>query len=289
MMRLFYPDLYRRDVYRHWLTMLLFSLFLGLAACQTTPPTPTEPPPVPTPIGEVTHPELIDEIQWDRSPSTVVFRADVTGGTIDDEFYSRNDIPYCTIYGDNRVVWTTTTIRTDDGVVFDIVSDEQIRLFVDRLTNFYNIYNYKTGADLLVPSDVEPVVERLTLFVNGNLHQTDSLGGWEYTYFRQILEDCQNISTTPVTFAPDGAWVSAKKVDYDPSHPSITWDGEAADLKLSDLAASGERKWITGRNITVLWDRLRNNGPDIQFEEGDSTFLAALEVPNITRSSPPAP
>lgn len=266
--------------------LMLVILILPFAACQPTSSEPTPLPGPPTPIGEVTRPDLVDAIQWDRSPSTIVFRAEFTGGGLEDEFYTRNDIPYCTIYGDNRIVWTTTNMRIDDGVVFDVVSDEKIRLFVDRLINFYLIYDYKTGADLLIPSEVEPVVERLTLFVNGNLHQTDSFGGWDYTYFRQILEECRNISTTPVTFAPESAWVSAQKVDYDPTRPGILWDGSAAELKLSELT---ERKWLTGRNVAVLWDRIRSGGPDMQFDDNGETFMVAVEVPNITRLAPPAP
>ncbi|MBC8171316.1 MAG: hypothetical protein H7X77_06575, partial [Anaerolineae bacterium] len=116
--------------------LILVIISLMAAACQPSAP-PTPPPGTPTPIGEVTRPELVDAIQWERSPTTIIFRAEYTGGGIEDEFYTRNDIPYCTIYGDNRVVWTTTNLRNDDGVVFDVVSDEKIRLFVDRLINFY--------------------------------------------------------------------------------------------------------------------------------------------------------
>jgi len=257
-----------------------------VAACQPTA-TPTTTPVPPTPIGVVTHPELVDTIQWDRTPSTVVFRAEITGGGND--IYTRNEIPPCTIYGDNRVVWTTTTLRNDDGVVYDVVSDEAIRVFIDRLIHVYKIYDYSTGADLLAPSTVEPVAERLTMFINGNVHQTDSFAGWEYSYFSQILQECQNISTTPVTYQPDGAWVSAQRIPYDPNHPSILWDGAAADLKLGELADAGKPRWVTGRNILVLWDRLRHGGIDLQFQDGDQTFWVAVEVPNITRSSPPAP
>src|SRR3990172_1691325 len=46
-------------------------------------------------------------IDWDHDPSTIVFRAEVVGGEDDDAFYRRNDVPYCTIYGDGRIVWMT--------------------------------------------------------------------------------------------------------------------------------------------------------------------------------------
>lgn len=264
---------------------LLTCLLILFTACQPTTST-VEPSGV---IGEVTRPELVEAIQWERSPTTVVFRAEVAGGDTDTAFYARNDVPYCTIYGDNRVVWTTTTVRSDDGVVFDIVSDEAIRIFVDSLINEKQFYEYETGADLLLPSETKPVFERLTLFLNGRLHQTDSFGGWDFAYFQEVLEACRNISTAPVAFAPEGAWVSAQRIDYNPDRPSLLWDGSAAGLRLAELAQNGERRWITGQNAAVLWDRIRGGGADIQFTDEGETFLVAVEIPNITRSSPPAP
>jgi hypothetical protein len=267
-------------------TLLYAILIVLLAACQ--------PPAAPTPtsvgiIGEVTRPELVDAIQWDRSPNTVVFRAEVAGGDMETAFYARNDVPYCTIYGDNRVVWTTTTIRSDDGVVFDLVSDEAIRIFVDWLINEKRIYDYKTGVDLLVPTEARPVFERLTLYVNDQIHQTDSFGGWDFAFFQEVMEACRSISTTPIAFEPEGAWVSAQEIDYNPDRSSILWDGSAAGLKFAELASSGERRWLTGQNVKVLWDRLRSGGADLQFTDESATYLVAVEVPNITRSSPPAP
>lgn len=264
--------------------ILILALLWLLAACQSTAnPTP------PGVIGEVTRPELVDVIQWERSPDSIVFRAEVAGGDIDTAFYARNDIAYCTIYGDNRVVWTTTTTRTDDGVVFDLISDEAIRVFVDRLTNEDRLYDFKTGVDLLTPSDARPVFERLTLFVNDQLHQTDSFGGWDFAFFQQILEACRSISTTPITFAPDAAWIAAQEIDYNPDRPSIIWDGNATGLRLAELASGGERRWLTGQNVVLLWEAIRSGGADLQFTDETATYLVAVEVPGITRSSPPAP
>jgi hypothetical protein len=262
---------------------LFVCLLILLAACQTSTP---ESPEV---IGEVTRPELVEAIQWERNPNTVVFRAEVAGGDTDTAFYARNDVPYCTIYGDNRVVWTTTAARSDDGVVFDIVSDEAIRIFVDRLINELQIYEYDTMVDLLPTSEAQPVFERLTLFVNGRVHQTDSFAGWDFAFFQELLNACRNISTAPIAFVPEQAWVSAQRVDYDPDRPSVLWDGSAAELRLAELAESGERRWVTGQNAAALWDQIRAGGTDLQFTENSETFQVAVEIPNLTRSSPPAP
>src|SRR5690606_5319485 len=71
-------------------------------------------------------------IQWDRSPTNVVFRADVIGG--DDDFSARSAIPLCTIYGDNRVVWINELDGFNIEILYDRVSDDAVRSFIEYLT-----------------------------------------------------------------------------------------------------------------------------------------------------------
>jgi hypothetical protein len=258
-----------------WLLLLL----LVLVGCQSE---------AATPIVESTRPDLENLIEWDRSPSTVIFRAEVIGGS-SGEFYMRNEVPYCTVYGNNDVVWTTSGARSDDKVVWDKVSDDEIRRFVESLTLGFGIYSYKTGTELVSSGTQVPVLERLTLFVNGVLHQTDALSGWDYAYFQKILTLCRSLSDSPVLYEPRGAWVAAQQIEYNSSVPSSVWNEAETGVSLSQLASSGERKWIEGKSVVALWNAIRSGGMDIQFETDNGTYLVTVEVPNITRSSPPAP
>ncbi len=243
-----------------------------------------------TPVATLERPDLAI-IDWERSASTVVFRAEVAGGLSETAFVNRNDVPYCTVYGDNRVVWTTSGNRADDTVVWDIVSDDTIRTFVETLTVGFGYYSYRSGAELITPMPEAPlpVYDRLTLFVNGEAHQIDSLGGFDFDFFEKILQICTTLSTTPVLFEPTAAWVSAQRTDYNPSLPSHSWD--IAQLNLAELADSGERRWITAtaedRSVIDLWTLLHTWGADAQFETQGGTFHVAVEVPNVTRFSPP--
>lgn len=270
---------------KHAFLALIFA-FIALTACQ-------QGPVVPTAIGEVTRPELVGLINWDRDPSTVVFRADVVGGDRDAEFFTRNEIPHCTIYGDNRVVWTTSSASNEnDSVAWDVVDDEVIRVFIEEITIYRDFYEYETGADLITPVEdgSTPVVEQMTLFVNDVLHQSDSLGGWDFEYFQDILDLCRSLSQSPIEFAPAGGWVSARQVQYDDNIPSIFWDPDAFEnLDIPALAERGEREWITGRAAQLIWGVLRRGGIDLQFEIDEATYLVAFEVPLVTRDSPPAP
>lgn len=228
-------------------------------------------------------------IQWDRSPQTVVFRADVVGGDNANALRARNEVPLCTIYGDNRIVWTNELSNFETQVLWDKLTDQQIQDFVSYLTIVQRIYTYDAQADLQPPSDVKPVVETLTIFVNGRVHKADSFSNWENDYFQNVVRTCKTISTTPVLFEPQGGWVSAQVTDYNSNVPGLLWDGNAAGLHLSDLASSGQRKWITDQNLKILWNIFRTSSPLTLFNEGDVSYEVALEIPGVNRDAPPAP
>jgi hypothetical protein len=226
-------------------------------------------------------------IQWDRNPSTVVFRAGVTGGAASEEFIARGEIPICTIYGDGRVVWTADGSYGD--VLFDRLDDETIRRFIEYLVIQQQIYTYGAEADIQPFTDTEPVVEQLTLYVNGVTHITDAYGGWDFNYFLEIVDYCRSMRRTPTIFEPTGAWLTVIEVDYRGNLPFVGWDAQASGLDLAALAASGESRWITGRNVRALWAYLKRTSPDLQFGQGEGTYQIVLQIPNVTRDSPPAP
>lgn len=259
------------------LLMLLCVLSIVLAACNNG-----------TPAGDNSA-QSDSAIQWDKSPATVVFRAEVRGGQYEGSFLARNEIPPCTVYGDNRVVWTTEVGGGATQVLFDQVTDERIREFVNYLAINEQFYSYESGVDAQLPSSVSPVVETLTLFVNGDDRRTDALGGWNIDYYERVLASCRNISSEPAIFAPDGGWLSAQNVAYDSGAPLIVWDANAAGLSFGELASTGQPRWITGSLVQVLWETLRQSAYDVRFDEGDNQYQIALQVPGVTRDAPAAP
>jgi len=227
-------------------------------------------------------------IEWDRNPNTVVFRADVTGGS-GDPFLARNEIPPCTAYGDNHIVWTNEVGPFEVQVLEDRVTDDQMRQFISFVAINQQIYSYPARRDDAPASAVSPVVETLTLFVNSVNHVTDAFSGWDGEYYQSLLKACKDISVAPVLYEPTAGWVSIQAVPYDPTSPGIVWDGAASGLSLAQLAASGERQWITDRNVRVIWNILRTSPPSVQFNEDNNPYHVALEIPNITRESPAPP
>lgn len=228
-------------------------------------------------------------IQWDRSPDTIVFRADVVGGDMVGTPQEQSEIPACTIYGDNRVVWTTYTSDDEIQVLYDILADEVIRSFVEYLVVGKRFFEYDAEASLQSASGPQPVVETLFLNVNNEPHLTDSFGGWDYDYYVEVLRFCREISIAPVIYEPSGAWVAAVEVPYSPNTPSIFWDPVANGIDLAALAASGEPMWVTGAPLQILWHRFTTSLPGTRFDQDFISYEIILQVPGISRTSPPAP
>lgn len=250
---------------------------LLLSACQTTPS-------VPTPIGPVTRPDLVSLINWERSPLAVIFRSEVaTSDTT--SFDRRSDIADCTIYGDNRVVFTTPT-GVGNGLSWQRVSDEAIRLMVEELMMDYKIYNQSAGADASPDEQQPDYAETVVLVVNGQAHRADELGGWPEGYFQQITERCRAVADAPAELLPVDAYISAQVVPYDDTRPTIAWNA-ANGIDLSTL--SEERTWVSGPAMQALWTAQREAGADAQFRQDDTIYRIAVEVPGVTRYSPPPP
>src|SRR4051812_22850635 len=117
------------------------ALVLLIAACR--PATPND--------------VALNIVSWDRSPQTIVFRADVVGGESD--FQTRNDIPNCTIYGDNRVVWVNELGASDIQVLEDRLPDSAINAFAQYLAGKERLYTFEARLrEIQAQADVNPVV-----------------------------------------------------------------------------------------------------------------------------------
>src|SRR5438552_3641184 len=94
-------------------------------------------------------------IDWDRNPKTVVFRADVTGGSMD-PFFALSEVPPCTIYGDNHVVWVNELGVNDTQILEDRVTDDKVRDFVNYVALTKGLYGYTAKADTMPLTDTKP-------------------------------------------------------------------------------------------------------------------------------------
>ncbi len=260
--------------------IVLLSLLFVLAACQNTPAENQNG------SGQT----AADIIQWNRDPYQVVFRAETAGGDNADALYRLNEVPPCTIYGDGRLVWLEGAGGIVSGkVLFDYLTDDLLTNFIWVMAIEGKIYDYGEGFSRQLPSAQIPVYERITVEVNDRKHVTDAFAEWPDRFYINILERCRTTALTPRVFEPDAAWLSVQTVAYNPNVPFVLWDATAAGLSLNEIANSGEKRWIEGNNVHALWWTLRENTPDIQFNENEVYYQIALQIPGVTVDAPPAP
>lgn len=250
-------------------------LLIGLlAACGTPPPNPS-----------VIDPTILS---WERSPDAIVFRADVIGGV--DDFRARSEIAPCTVYGDQRVVWVNELSGFNVEILYDAVSGDELRDFIRYLTVEEAIYTFGWRYDeLFATAEVAPVVETVTLAVNDTTHRTDSLSGWDAELFTRVLTLCKRLGAEPILFEPDGGWLSGRRVAYSPQSPISTWDAARMGLSLPGLEGDSPR-WVTGAALLTVWEALLSLPSSLLYTEDYAAYYqVALQIPGITRESPPAP
>ncbi|MEL6148055.1 MAG: hypothetical protein AAFV33_07880 [Chloroflexota bacterium] len=231
-----------------------------------------------------------EDINWNSDASHIVFQIDVVGGG--DAIDQRNDIALCTIYGDNRIVWTPDSQPGQRIVLFDYLETITVGDFILDLIINFDIYEYGAQAAVQLPGDETPVYEQIVVGVNDRVHITDGFEEWPTDFFRDILDRCRNLSTRPVTVAPEGGWLTAEFANFDPTATIITWNAEASGIDLLLLADADEdvrRLWVDNDVLPILWNVMVNSPRSRLFEQGDDYFRIGFEVPNLTRDAPPAP
>jgi hypothetical protein len=263
--------------------MSFIGVGIAITACQSQAMTP---PPANIAIERAAASNLA-VIEWTRSPETVVFRADVEGGYAAQAPEAARAVPMCTIYGDGRVVWVNPLAPFQREVLYDRLTPDVIADFIAYLTVNERIYTYPTPLPDAPITDA--VVETVRIHVNGIDVRSNGFSGWEAEWFQRVIGACRTLSSAPVLFEPVSGWLSAAEVPYERYNPALTWDASALMVDLAQIAAAGEPSWVTGSATVTAW-RAQNSQPSqFVFQQGDRYYRTVLQVPGISRTSPPAP
>ena len=86
--------------------------------------------------------------------------------------------------------------------------------------------------------------------------------------------------------APTSGWVWAQSVPFSMAPPLASWNAGAMGLSLSAVA-DGAPHWISGTTASTLWNTLHSLPSNVIFQDGSSYYDVALQVPGVTRDSPP--
>ena len=261
---------------KSWLLVGSVLVLLVLAACGGKTQTPA-PPEQQGQLGP---------FDWDRNPDAIIVRLDAR--VIDGPPYvDLNSIPPCTLWGDGRVVWSTTNADGSETILEGRIDEETMRGFLEDIIN----RGFYTWEDELVPPNYEePVLESVTVMLYGQAHTVRRYTSWPQNGYIRILENCQQLSDAPVLVEPTAGWVSAYPTTIDPEAPSWPW-WENAPFTLHELAANKEARWLEGPLATEIWRTAREGRDDIQVWErnpnggGFDAFYVAIVVPGYSRDA----
>jgi hypothetical protein len=232
-------------------------------------------------------PSTVDEVgpfDWNHAADAVVVRLDsqLSGEA---PAFALNSIPVCTVWGDGRVVWTT---RRDDGsedVLEARITDNTMREFIANIIA-QGLY---TWEDEIPPSSAAaPVIESITLALTNQTKTVQRYNVWPHDGFGQILSACQQLSAQPVRVLPEAGYISAFAVERDTTSPTWLWP-DSAPFTLSDLATSGDSRWLEGNLAVEVWMSARADRGDIQvLDSAGGAYQIAIVVPEVSRDAPPA-
>lgn len=247
-----------------------------LSACQPT-----------TPAAETNI--AIDRL-WNPDASTIIFRADITGGSLP-ELARMSETAPCTVYGDGRVLWVNELDAFNTEVLFDIVPEARIQQFIDYVAFDENFYAQDARATEPPEGEIAPVIETITMDIGGRRHSADNYGGWDRGFYDRIVAACKSISNTPIRFEPTEAWLTVREVAMISDAPYVYWNpDEHEGLSLATLADHATQpQWVSGQTVTELWRLLHSLPYTTLYGEGERSFQIGMQVPGITRDSPARP
>jgi len=223
---------------------------------------------------------------WSRDSNSIVVRLDSQALRADPSFVL-NSIPPCTVWGDGRVVWSTTDGNGSEEILEARTDDATLRTFLEDIIN-RGFYTWED--ELAPPSTINAVVESITVALYNEVHTIRRFTYWPQDGFARILVNCQQLSDKPVQVLPQAGWISAYPVPRDTQAPSWLWPPDAP-FTLDELAKQGESRWLEGSLATEVWRSARQIRGDIQvIEQNGNAFQVAVVVPGYSRdaTAPPA-
>ena len=244
----------------------------ALAACREESPTPSAQS-GDSPLGL---------FGWDTAPDALIVRLD----TYDDDASpaeTLNGLPPCTVWGDGRVVWTTSDALTGETLLEARIDEDTLRGFVESIIG-RGFYTWEDEP--LVSLDATPELQAITLALYGDVRTVRRVTNWPQDSFNRILDECRRLSATPVLVMPSAGWVSAYPITLDSSRPSWPWP-PSAPFTLRELAESRQARWLEGDLATAIWQSAREAGGAMQVvERGGGAFALAIVVPGYSRDGP---
>jgi hypothetical protein len=251
---------------------LAAGLSLLLAACNTA-------------SGETPAAPVSPVLGWDRDPSAIVVRLDRINTQMPEQELP-NMLPPCTLYGNGRVVWVNSIPPNGEEVLEAYVDDVTIRNFLEFIIRDQKFYSVPDYAAQELPPESALLLESITLNLSDQVRTVRNYRSWADDLYPRIRERCVSLTDVYARFVPQGAWVTFIPLEARTDAPEAAWSLNAP-FRLADT--TNQAVWVTGPALAELWDFQRQTGNQGVWVEVDRPYRAVIQVPDISRDSPPAP
>jgi hypothetical protein len=199
-----------------------------------------------------------------------------------------NRMPLCTIYGDGLQRWVVFAPPQGSEHLEARLNEATITSFLDYLIRIGKFYSIPDYASRQFPPNRTPYpIESITVTLYGETRTVRNYSVWLNNEFNTLLDVCTRLSSSPVTFLPRGAWVSAQSVPATSGLP-INWQ-PTAGFSVAALAESGQPFWLSGDSLTVLWNTIQKNTNPIRWVENGKSYRIGMQVLGFSREAPAAP
>lgn len=233
--------------------------------------------------------QQLGPLDWNRDPNNIILRVDqrLNEGP---PAQLLSEIPLCTLWGDGRIVWVNrvtdggSSLRTE--ILQSRLTDDAIRSLIENVV-FTGFYDWE--SNFLIPDFDNPLIQSISLNLFAEERTVSRYTDWPVDGFERIRQACAQASTTPITYLPEGLWVSAYEIIYDTNYSYWRWYEEAAGFQLSEVSNGQAPRWITGDLAKQVFTNTLLSSNTSYVLEGDIAYSLAIQMPGITRDAPPAP
>ena len=252
---------------RSWRMGLTLACALGLAGC----------------FHELELPELA----WDPSPDAVVASATYCCGFVP-YIYVLNYIPDAQVWGDGRIVWTTSDDEGRRSVQQGQLAAQDIGDLLSQAAQA-GFFNWKDLYEDPMVADASPQCLKIQL-VDRTKQVCEYVNGAPAAFHTLYDRFASGLGATGEPYAPERAYVIAHKMLFDtPPDPSqITRDWPTAEAGTSlDALAGGQ--WIEGRALQLAWDVVNQSPWGNLVQEAGNYYQLSVQIQGLsTAEIPPA-
>jgi len=223
---------------------------------------------------------------WDHSPTAAVFQMS-RAQTGELYSYALNRLPLCTLFGDGRLVWTTSVPLTGQQVLQVMLNEADTHAFLAYAISdqhFFSVPDY--AAHQPTPSGLFSI-DTMTIALVQGTYTTRSYGAWPKNEYQTLLDKCTHLTDQPTLYQPTGGWLSVEPLTGTTNDSRIVW---GADQPFQLAALSGKPPiWISGDIVQIVWRILRRGVGAVQWQEANAAYRVNLQVPSLSAGAPPPP